>query len=50
MKSIFLGQNHETQLQQRYISDTPTTRCDEQGSYMFIDISLAQQMVNLLEK
>lgn len=35
---FFLGQNHETQSQQRHTSGTQTASCDEQGAYMLIDI------------
>lgn len=37
--NIFIGQNRETQLQQRHTSGTQTTSCDEQGAYMLIDIT-----------
>lgn len=48
--NIFIGQNNETQLQQRYISGTQTISCKRHGADMFIVISIARHAVDFIGK
>lgn len=48
--NIFIGQNNETQLKQRYICGTETISCNGHGAYMFIVISVARHAVEFMGK
>lgn len=48
--NIFIGQNNETQLQQRYICGTETISCNGHRAYMFIVISVARHAVEFMGK